>query len=128
MRVKKNINELIPSEHAEQCIVIKWAELMSNQNPRLSMLYAIPNAAKRSYFIAARMKSEGMKSGVPDLCLPVASSGYHGLYIELKRVKKSTTSENQNKWLDMLNRENYLAIVCKGADEAIAALKGYLCL
>jgi len=26
------------------------------------------------------MKAEGMRSGVPDICLPVARGGYHGQF------------------------------------------------
>ena len=35
-----------------------------------------------------RLRAEGLKSGVPDLCLPSAHGEYHGLYIEMKRTKR----------------------------------------
>lgn len=56
------------------------------------------------------MRSEGLKSGVPDLCLPVARSGYHGLYIELKAGKNKPT-DNQLAWLEVLEAQGYKTAV-----------------
>lgn len=114
------------SEHYEQKAVVQWANVQSTRHPALSLLYAIPNAAKRSVVTASIMKAEGMKSGVPDLCLPVARRGYHGLYIEMKKKNKSSTSDNQVWWIEQLNKQGYMAVICKGADEAIKTIKWYL--
>ncbi len=66
-----------------------------------------------------------MKSGVPDLVLPVARSCYHGLYIELKAMD-GTVSDKQGEWIDNLRIQGYCAIVCYGADETISAIEKYL--
>ncbi len=71
------------------------------------------------------MKAEGLNSGVPDLCLPVARKGYNGLYIELK-YGRNQPSERQVFWLDRLAAEGYLAVVCWGANEAIDTITEYL--
>ena len=71
------------------------------------------------------MKAEGLKAGVPDLCLPVARQGYHGLYIEMKYGRNKPTAK-QKWWLEKLAEQGYKTIVCWGADEAIAVLEDYL--
>ena len=48
--------------------------------------WAVPNGGKRSKTEAGRLKKEGVKSGVPDLCLI-----YDGMYYGLE-VKKPATS------------------------------------
>jgi hypothetical protein len=47
----------------------------------------VPNDGLRPTVTAARLTTEGVRRGVPDICLPVARGGYHGVYIELKRRK-----------------------------------------
>lgn len=116
----------VATEHQEQAAVIQWAALLLNKCPLLAMLYAIPNAAKRSMALAAMMKAEGMKSGVPDLCLPVSQNDFHGLYIEMKRKKGGVVSKEQSWWKDNLIEQGYRAVICKGADEAIAEIKNYM--
>ncbi len=120
------MKSIIATEHQEQATVIQWSTLLLNKCPLLAMLYAIPNAAKRSMALAAAMKAEGMKSGVPDLCLPVARNNFHGLYIEMKRKKGSVVSKEQSWWKDNLIEQGYRAVICKGADEAIAEIKSYM--
>jgi len=122
------------SEHTEQVAVFEWAALMSNRYPALQLLFAIPNAGKRSYGAAAWMKQEGLKRGVPDLFLPTIGDEfgeyedyYHanGLFIEMKYGKNKPTEE-QLWWIEALREEGYWAEACYSADEAIAVIKEYL--
>jgi len=55
--------------------------------------------------------AEGVKRGVPDVFLPVARGGYHGLWIEMKYGKNKTTS-NQKWWLNELKDQGYKTAVC----------------
>ena len=79
------------TEHDEQVAVFEWAELMAERYPALNLLYAVPNGARTSMSVAKRLKAEGLRRGVPDICLPVSShydeydQTYHALYIEMKR-------------------------------------------
>ena len=115
-----------PSEHAEQCHVIQWAVLESRRNPKLNLLFAIPNGGRRSIGVAKKMKAEGVKAGIPDLFLPITSAFYNGLFIEMKKKTGGTLSKEQKQWISLLSRENYRVQVCKGADEAIKVIKNYL--
>jgi hypothetical protein len=116
----------VATESAEQQCLFRWAAHEYCNYHELDLLYHIPNEGKRSPNGGRRLKAEGLKSGVPDIHLPVARSGYHGLYIELKREKGSTTTKNQDIWLEALNKQGYLAIVCKGWKEASEKILSYL--
>lgn len=117
---------VVPTEHSEQVALMQWVRMAIAKHPELGLLYAIPNAAKRSPRLAAHMKAEGLRSGVPDLCLPVARGGYHGLYIELKRRKGGSVSVEQKTWIDLLNQQKYKAVVCHGWEMAQVVLRAYL--
>ncbi len=112
-------------EEAEQAAIFKWAEYEKRKYPELELLYHVPNGGKRDAKTAAILKRCGVKAGVPDLVLPVARCGYHGLYIELK-VGKNRTSKNQDRWLENLNAQGYKAVVCYGFNETTNMILRYL--
>lgn len=116
----------VPSESAEQKTLFEWAKCMEGRWPELAMMYHIPNEGKRSQRMGARLKAEGLRTGVPDICLPVARGGNHGLYIELKRRKNSRVTPDQMKWISDLLAQGYAAAVCRGCDEAISLITDYL--
>ena len=113
------------SEAEEQMAVIKWADLMSNKHPCLKWLYHTPNGGSRNIAEAANLKRMGVKAGVPDLCLPYPSNGYHGLYIEMKTDKGRPTAA-QREWVEYLTEQGYMAVVCHGYGDAINALEVYI--
>ncbi|MDD6083800.1 MAG: VRR-NUC domain-containing protein [Oscillospiraceae bacterium] len=112
-------------EAAEQTALFRWAGFMSGQFPEIEMLYHIPNGGSRNKIEAAHLKQQGVKAGVPDLCLPVARGEYHGLYIELKYGKNKPT-ENQKRWIKLLRSQNYKAEVVYGWEEASKIILEYL--
>ncbi len=116
----------IPTEEFEQELVFQWAAYGQRKYPELALLHASANGGHRHKATAARLKRTGVKAGVPDMFLPVARNGHHGLFIELKRRKGGRVSPEQKEWLKALNEQGYRAVVCKGADEAIKELKEYL--
>ena len=81
-------NYIPQREDLEQAALISWAEAYERIYPELALLYHIPNGGKRDRIVAAKLKAQGVKPGVPDLCLPVPRGKYHGLYIEMKDGKK----------------------------------------
>lgn len=110
------------TEDEEQEILCDWMDYMG------LVYFAIPNGGKRPIQTARRLKRTGVKPGVPDLmiCHPHPTAGHAGLFIELKRTFGGSLSEYQTEWLKKLNDKGYLAVMCKGADEAILAIKRYL--
>lgn len=113
------------SEATEQEIVINWCEYNSTRHPELKLIYHVPNGGSRNQLEAVNLKRQGVKAGAPDLNLPVALHGFHGLYIEMKFGKNKTT-EKQKWWLEQLQKQGYKTAVCYGADEAIDTIKEYL--
>lgn len=87
--------------------------------------YHCPNGGTRNYKEAARLKREGVKSGVPDVTICEARHGFHGFYLELK-VKYNSTSDNQIEFLQRLEANGYKTAVTKSLDEAIDLIDEYL--
>lgn len=113
------------SEATEQERVMNWARFYEKDYPELKLIYHIPNGGSRNKLEAANLKRQGVKAGVPDLCLPVARSGKHGLYLEMKWGKNKTT-EKQDWWLKQLMQQGYKTEVCWTAEEAISKIAQYL--
>ena len=115
------------TEAQEQKLLIKWTQQPSIREkfPCLALLHHIPNGGKRSAIEGKHLKEMGVKSGVPDLFLPVPNAKYHGLYIEMK-VGKNTTSDSQEWWIEHLRKQGYKVAICYGWEEAAAELTEYL--
>lgn len=130
IKPKKQVkHEILPpftiSESAEQQNLLRWSLWAEAKYPELCLLYHVPNEGKRSRAAGGRLKAEGLKPGVPDLCLPVARGGFHGLYIELKAQGGKVTA-NQEKWIAELTAQGYLAKVCVGFESAQQLIESYL--
>ena len=113
-------------EHREQVRLFVWARGEAGRRPELGLLFAIPNGGARSAVTGMRLKEEGVRRGVPDMMLPVARGGFHGLFIELKAGGKARPTKEQVLWLTALAERGYRAVVCHGAGEAQAVLLEYL--
>lgn len=138
-------------EHTHQVALFCWAANNFANDQRLRLLHAIPNGGERNKIVAARMKAEGTRQGVPDTFLPVPSprwgindtlvrlaSVYCGLYIEMKRpsarLKRKPNhkwdtggvSDEQVFWLNALEAQGYRCVVCYNWYEAASEIKLYL--
>lgn len=122
-KTKKRTNN--DYEHQEQVALFEWADIMKGKVPELELLFAIPNGGVRGWQTAIKLKAEGAKSGVPDVCLPVSRGEYSGMYIEMK-YGKNKASENQNWWISRLDEQGYYVRICYGAEEAIDIITKYL--
>jgi hypothetical protein len=116
----------VPTEAQEQEALFRWAAYNRGRFPALELLYHIPNGGGRNLIEAAHLKAQGVKPGVPDICLPVPSVRYTALYIELKRRKGGVVSDAQRGWIAALNRVGCRAVVCHGWDEAREEIERYL--
>ena len=116
---------IVPTEHEEQVALFQWAEAHEGEHEELKLLFAVPNGGYRPMTTAAQLKAEGVRSGVPDCCLPVARGRFHSLWIEMKR-KPNRPTEAQEHWISTLRDYGHSAVVCYGAQEAIDVIKAYL--
>ena len=129
------------NEDAEQEIVFQWA----SYHKELRWMHSVPNGAflggdgSRRAMQMARLKAQGLRNGVSDIFLPrptessegLSDTGYHGLYIEMKRRKvdgPSRVTKDQRDFQEYASEQGYKCVVCYGADEAITAIKEYLML
>lgn len=118
---KKNGLEIdLPTERQEGFKLFQYSQVK-----KLPLVHT-PNEGKRTSWQGAALKAQGLRAGFPDYTLYVPKKGYGALMIELKRQKGGNTSKNQQHWLDLLNKNGYLAVVCYGADEAIKVIEDYL--
>lgn len=115
------------SEAQEQSNLIAWVDncIELKIHPELRNLYAVPNGGTRNKIEAANLKRQGVRAGVPDLCLAWPKGKYCGLYLEMK-VHPNRTTDEQESWLKSLSSAGYAVKVCYGAKAAKATLEAYL--
>ena len=111
-----------PLEHTEQT---QFVARVKHYYPDV-LIAAVPNGGKRNPREAARLKDEGVCRGYPDLLIDEARAGWFGLRIEMKRQRGGSTSADQRAVLAFLDRRGYLAVVCKGAEEAWSLFVHYM--
>lgn len=116
---------MVQHEANEQEALFRWALYNRMRFPELDLLFHIPNGGSRNRIEAAHLKRQGVKPGVPDLCLPVARGGRHGLFIELKYGRNRPTAE-QKAWLQDLDGQDYETAVCYGWEQAVQTIETYL--
>lgn len=116
----------VPTEAWEQKQVIKWSQQPSirQQYPELALLYHIPNE-RVDKVQAAILKEMGVKSGVPDLHLPIPSGKYHSLYIEMKALDGKPDTD-QIWWAEHLKANGNAHAYCYGWQQATEVLLWYL--
>ena len=119
---KKNGGKAAPTEHDLQVQCLRW---LRYQYPQV-LCYAIPNGGQRNTIIAAKLKAEGVVSGVPDLHIPVPRGGYASLYIEMKNGKAGRLSEHQKEVIPRLQAFGNKVVVCRTFEEFRREIKEYL--
>lgn len=114
------------AEHDEQVALIAWLRWMHPE--AWAHCYAIPNGGHRHQAVAKRMKDEGVKRGVPDLCLALPRRHWHGLYVEMKAAGTTacSVSKEQREWIARLQTAGYQATVAHGLDDAKRVIAEYL--
>ena len=119
---KPQESKLTPKEDEEQKEFAAWLDETG------LLWYHTPNERRASVTELVNLTAQGMKKGVPDNFIAEPRGKYHGLYIELKRSKKSLSrkSPEQRAWIESLNEKGYKAVFCYGAEEAKRAVLEYI--
>lgn len=91
------------------------------------LLFHIPNGGKRHGLEAMKFKAMGVVAGVPDLFFALARSGYHGLFIEMKKGgKRVNIDSDQHKCKEAFEDQNYLVKEFDNSEEAIKFIETYI--
>ncbi len=83
--------------------------------------FHVPNGGKRSPIEAAIMKGQGVRAGVPDLCLIHEGKAY---FLELK-ADKGRLSEAQSQVMGEIERAGARWGMAIGLDAALLLLEGW---
>ena len=113
-------------EHELQVACVEWFRY---QYPRLSKrLFAVPNGGYRDRRTAAKLKDEGVISGVSDLILLKPNIHFHALLIEMKVTEKySRQSSEQKEWQkELTSLDEYKYVVCRSIDDFMREVNDYL--
>lgn len=121
------------SESGSQKALFCWSA--QSGIPELKWLFAVPNGFFGSVAQKGKMKAEGLKNGVADIMLPVASwcdgKIARGLFVEMKTEqyrnrKNGGLSDDQKEFLDFVSGQGYKTVVCYSWQEARDVILGYL--
>jgi hypothetical protein len=108
----------LPTEEQEQQIFIGW--LVIND---LHYWHTPNSTYTKSWSQKRHNTNMGVQSGIPDLFVIVNNKL---IAVEMKRQKGGVVSNNQKLWLERLNSAGVPAQVCKGANEAIKYVQGFM--
>lgn len=76
------------------------------------LIFAVPNGGHRNRITAAIMKSEGVRAGVPDLCV-IGQNKI--LFVEMKS-EKGRLSDSQKEVAEIMMTNSIPVTVCNGFD------------
>jgi hypothetical protein len=107
----------LASEHADQAALIERLRL----DAKVPLLcFAIPNAARRSPRVAARMKAEGLTAGVADLCIMLTAG--RSIWLEMK-TKLGRMSLEQRAFRAVCDALGHTYLVPRSLDDAVELLR-----
>lgn len=112
-------------EHIEQVALFRLLKMHERSNPLFANIFAIPNGGHRHIRVAAKMKAEGVKAGVPDIFVAVPNTYAAGLFVEMK-IKPNKPSKLQTGWMERLAAAGYDCVVCYSAEEAYRAIVSHI--
>ncbi|HOD53480.1 MAG TPA: VRR-NUC domain-containing protein [Candidatus Cloacimonadota bacterium] len=117
------------NEHEMQSNFFNWAKSMEEHIPELATIFAIPNAGKRSPGAARYYLQEGLKTGLPDVCLPIrreiGGKQYGALFIEFKSEHGKLTN-NQQRMQQTLRLYGNMVVTVWSLASAVDVVGNYL--
>ena len=127
------MSKIIATESQIQAAFITWTRHAEARFPALKLAFSVPNGAwTKNYAMAAKLKREGMRPGVPDWMLPVVTwrhkglnVKWHGLAIEFKRPGAKATGQ-QAAYHILLRDQGWQVEVCNDWQVARQIAEKYL--
>lgn len=109
-------------ESSMQIVCVKWFRYTYKN----ILIFAIPNGGARSPITGAILKAEGVLAGIPDLFIAMPNNKHNGLFIEMKKDKKSKPKKNQEEIHIALEKQGYKVVVCCSFDEFVNVVTNYI--
>ena len=112
--------KLRTSEEDHQRALAEWLDM------RKVAWFHPPNGGHRARTVAAKLKGQGVKAGVPDVIIitpPPARPGAVGTVLELK-TETGRVRASQRLWLETFEACGWVALVGRGWVDAVEKLKG----
>jgi hypothetical protein len=107
---------LNPTEHEDAVTLARYLLVLQRMG-KITLYSHVPNETYTpSFAVRRRNTQEGVRMGVPDYIIIV---GNKVLFLELKRLKGSNTSDEQKEWILHLQGKTTEARICHGADQAM---------
>lgn len=123
----RRIDRLDALEREEQAALIEWwCWCCRRWQLEPYDLFHIPNEGTGSAVRGRLQQKQGLRPGCPDLMLSVPVGQYHGLFVEMKRARHCSVSQEQRMFHARLQLRGYAVAVCHGSTEARMAIKQYL--
>lgn len=117
-------------EHNEQVVLFNRIRALAINDPRYAFparrTFAIPNGGARSKGEAGKLKAEGVRAGVSDVCCAYPVAGKHGLFLEMKSLEGAAPTGDQRGWLNDSLELGYAAAWARGADAGMRVWLEYL--
>ena len=115
----KQSRVVVPTEHAEQVLVVKWFRA----NFKNVLIYANANGGYRAWNTAKQIKKEGSLSGVSDLTILWANG--KTTWVEMKRKKCGVQSDDQKSFERFVTERGDTYLLCHGFDDAKTQIEAY---
>lgn len=107
-------------EHFIQCAI---ADFLKIALPASALSFAVPNGGDRNKIVAAKLKREGVVSGVADLIvIDRRGDGSRVIGLEVK-APKGTVSPLQKIWAKHLEQSGGVYYVVRSIEDVAAALE-----
>lgn len=121
------------TEHDIQASLFNYCTIFENQFPQLKTMFAIPNgfwaagSGKRKFALMNKYKAEGLKPGIPDICLPLPSADgkWNVLFLECKKPGEKL-NDNQKKIHQLFNSKGIRVEIFYSRSEALNIISNHL--
>lgn len=114
------------SVREEDCIQKAIIEWLSYKHPKArEVVIHIANQRATSPQQGYKLKQMGVRKGVSDLLIPIATGGYHGMFLEVKTIEGTLTKE-QKAFIKRMDEEGYFAIAAYGLEHCMREIDAYL--
>ena len=109
----------------EERVQIAIVEYVKMQYPNALLTATMGGQFQKHYSQRLKAKRTGYLKGVSDLLIFEPNETYYGLFIELKKDKKSYPTKEQKMFIENALKRGYYAICCKGFDHCREIIDKY---